>query len=61
VFVGDSENDAPMFGFFENSIGVANVRRFERRLASKPKYVTRTTSGTGFVELVEHLLRSASP
>ena len=60
AFIGDSENDAPMFAFFENSIGVANVRRFESRLASKPKYLTRGASGAGFVELVEHLLRSAS-
>jgi HAD superfamily hydrolase (TIGR01484 family) len=56
LFVGDSPNDAPMFGFFENSVGVANVRRFEGRLAAPPKYVTREASGAGFVELVQHLL-----
>jgi HAD superfamily hydrolase (TIGR01484 family) len=56
VFVGDSANDAPMFGFFENSVGVANVRRFEGHLAAPPKYVTREPSGDGFVELVRHLL-----
>src|SRR6185295_9832655 len=28
VYAGDSPNDAPMFDFFENSVGVANVRRF---------------------------------
>jgi HAD superfamily hydrolase (TIGR01484 family) len=56
VFVGDSANDAPMFGFFENSVGVANVRRFEGRLAASPKYVTRESSGAGFVELANHLL-----
>ena len=56
VFVGDSANDAPMFGFFEKSVGVANVHRFEGRLASPPKYTTRETSGAGFVELVRHLL-----
>jgi len=57
VFVGDSQNDAPMFGFFQNSVGVANVRRFEGRLAASPKYVTGAASGTGFVELAEHLLQ----
>jgi len=57
VFAGDSANDAPMFGFFENSVGVANVRRFEGRLAAAPKYVTREASGAGFIELVEHLLQ----
>jgi HAD superfamily hydrolase (TIGR01484 family) len=58
VFAGDSPNDAPMFAFFENSVGVANVRRFEGVLADKPKYVTRAASGAGFAELAGHLLRS---
>jgi HAD superfamily hydrolase (TIGR01484 family) len=57
VFVGDSPNDAPMFAFFRNSVGVANVRRFEPLLADAPKYVTRGASGAGFAELAEHLLR----
>ena len=56
VFAGDSPNDAPMFGFFANSVGVANVRRFEGLLAEKPKYVTAAPSGAGFAELAEHLL-----
>jgi hypothetical protein len=56
VFAGDSPNDAPMFGFFHNSVGVANVRRFEAQLPEKPKYVTRAESGAGFVELEAHLL-----
>jgi hypothetical protein len=46
-----------MFGFFRNSVGVANVRRFESLLAHAPKYVTRAASGAGFAELAEHLLR----
>ena len=57
VFVGDSPNDAPMFGFFDKSVGVANVRRFAARLAAAPKYLTARTSGSGFEELVYHLLR----
>lgn len=57
VFIGDSPNDAPMFGFFEKSVGVANVRRFESLLTDKPKYVTRAASGAGFAELAEHLLK----
>jgi HAD superfamily hydrolase (TIGR01484 family) len=56
VFAGDSPNDAPMFAFFQNSVGVANVRKFERFLSEKPKYVTRAASGAGFVELADHLL-----
>jgi hypothetical protein len=57
VFVGDSPNDAPMFGFFEKSVAVANVDRFRAQLAAAPKYVTQRTSGAGFEELVYHLLK----
>jgi HAD superfamily hydrolase (TIGR01484 family) len=56
VFAGDSPNDAPMFAFFDHSVGVANVRRFDKLLADKPKYVTRAASGAGFAELADHLL-----
>jgi HAD superfamily hydrolase (TIGR01484 family) len=57
VFVGDSPNDAPMFGFFANAVGVANVRRFAGRLAAAPAFVTRAEAGAGFAELVYHLLK----
>jgi HAD superfamily hydrolase (TIGR01484 family) len=60
LFVGDSPNDAPMFAYFENSVGVANVRRFEGRLKAEPKYVTRAAAGEGFGEVVGHLLRGWS-
>jgi len=59
AFAGDSPNDAPMFAYFENSIGVANVARFAGHLAAAPKYVTRAESGAGFAELVAHLLGDA--
>jgi len=57
AFVGDSPNDAPMFDFFDNSVGVANVRRFEALLSAKPKYVTEASSGDGFAEFAAHVLR----
>lgn len=56
AFTGDSPNDAPMFGFFRNSVGVANVRRYEALLAAKPAFITRGEAGTGFAELVTRLL-----
>lgn len=56
VFAGDSPNDAPMFAFFENSVGVANVRRFP---GLQPRFVTQAESGAGFVELADHLLAAA--
>jgi HAD superfamily hydrolase (TIGR01484 family) len=60
VFAGDSPNDAPMFAFFQNSVGVANVRKFEKLLAHKPRYLTRAAAGAGFAELAEHLLVAKS-
>jgi hypothetical protein len=56
AYAGDSPNDAPMFAFFENSIGVANVARFAGRLPAPPKYMTRAQAGAGFAEIVSHLL-----
>jgi HAD superfamily hydrolase (TIGR01484 family) len=56
VYVGDSPNDAPMFGFFPRSVGVANVRRFVGLLSTAPAYVTSASSGAGFAELVARLL-----
>jgi len=56
VYAGDSPNDAPMFAFFDKSVGVANVRRFAGQLAAEPKYVTRASAGAGFAELAAHLL-----
>ena len=56
VFVGDSANDAPMFAFFPNAVGVANVRAFLDRIATPPAYVTTAQAGAGFVELADFLL-----
>ena len=56
AFAGDSPNDAPMFAFFRNSVGVANVRRYEALLAAKPAFITHGEAGTGFAELVTRLL-----
>ena len=58
AFAGDSPNDEPMFGFFRNSVGVANVRRF--RLSQEPKYITREEAGRGFEELALHLSAQTS-
>jgi HAD superfamily hydrolase (TIGR01484 family) len=56
LFVGDSPNDAPMFGFFPNAVGVANVREFAASMDALPRYVTRAASGEGFAELAAFLL-----
>jgi HAD superfamily hydrolase (TIGR01484 family) len=56
AFAGDSPNDAPMFAWFDQSVGVANVARFAGSLEAEPKYVTRGFAGSGFAELAAHLL-----
>ncbi len=60
VFVGDSPNDQPMFGFFPNAVGVANLRNFEQQLEQKPAYVTERAAGSGFVELADWLIAGRS-
>jgi HAD superfamily hydrolase (TIGR01484 family) len=56
VFAGDSPNDAPMFAYFPNAVGVANIVPFLDRIATPPAYVTTKEAGAGFVELAEFLL-----
>ncbi len=56
VFAGDSPNDAPMFAFFPNAVGVANVRDFGPELAARPAWITPSRGGRGFAELAEALL-----
>jgi len=58
LFVGDSPNDAPMFAFFPNAVGVSNLRRFADEVEVLPRYVTRGRSGRGFAEVVRSVLRA---
>ncbi|MEO7953945.1 MAG: HAD-IIB family hydrolase [Polaromonas sp.] len=56
VYVGDSTNDQLMFEAFGNSVGVANVRRFEATLTHKPRYITEGERGAGFAEVAAAVL-----
>ena len=56
AFVGDSTNDQLMFEAFVNSIGVANVRRFESKLTHLPRYITGGERGAGFAEATQAVL-----
>lgn len=56
VYVGDSPNDARMFGHFAHSVGVANVARFLPALSQPPRYITPSERGAGFAEVVDALL-----
>mgnify|MGYP001230941005 CR=1 FL=1 len=56
IFAGDSPNDAPMFGYFPNSVGVANVIHFKGKMPHEPAWVTVKEGGFGFAEMVNGLL-----
>ncbi len=56
VFIGDSPNDGPMFGFFPNSCGVANIRDFADGGVVLPAYVADGHGGAGFVEIAQRIL-----
>ena len=56
VYVGDSTNDARMFGHFPHSVGVANVARFVDQLSQLPRYVTYSERGAGFCEAANAIL-----
>ncbi len=55
VYVGDALNDAPMFGGFPSSVGVANVRDLWDELAHKPSFVTDAREGAGFRQLAARI------
>jgi len=56
LFVGDSPNDAPLFAYFSNAVGVANVRDCMAAIETLPRFVTRARGGEGFVELTRRVL-----
>ncbi len=56
VYVGDSTNDARMFGHFPHSVGVANVARFLDALPHRPRYVTPGERGAGFAQVTDAVL-----
>jgi hydroxymethylpyrimidine pyrophosphatase-like HAD family hydrolase len=54
--VGDSTNDQVMFEHFSHSVGVANIRRFEKDLVHLPEYVALGDRGAGFAEMAALIL-----
>ena len=55
IFAGDSPNDQPMFAFFPNAVGVANVRTMADMMTSLPAWVTPSAGAAGFAELAAAL------
>lgn len=58
AYVGDSTNDQIMFEHFGNSVGVANIRRFEAELTHQPHYITPSERGAGFAEVARAILQA---
>ena len=56
VFAGDSPNDQPMFAFFPNAVGVANVLEMADLMADFPAWITSSAGAAGFAELAEALI-----
>lgn len=56
VYVGDALNDAPMFGGFPTSVGVANIKQWWDELDFKPQYITELPEGAGLRELIAHIM-----
>lgn len=55
-YLGDSENDTPMFRAFKHSIGMSTVRG--QPLSCYPTWVARGAGGKGFIEAVDAILAS---
>jgi HAD superfamily hydrolase (TIGR01484 family) len=55
VYVGDALNDAPMFGGFPRSVGVANVRAWWDQLPHRPAFVADAAEGAGLREVIAHV------
>ena len=56
VFAGDSPNDQPMFAFFPNAVGVANVLEMADLMTDFPAWITPSAGAAGFAELAEALI-----
>jgi hydroxymethylpyrimidine pyrophosphatase-like HAD family hydrolase len=53
IYVGDSPNDEPMFEYFDNAVGVANIQEFMGLISHPPRWVTAKPGGFGFAEQVD--------
>ncbi len=58
AFVGDSTNDQVMFEHFPQSVGVANLRRFEAQLTHLPRYIAGGERGAGFAQVAAAILQA---
>jgi hypothetical protein len=48
-----------MFEHFTHSVGVANIKRFEKELKYLPQYISKQERGAGFAEVARLLSLSS--
>jgi HAD superfamily hydrolase (TIGR01484 family) len=58
AYCGDSPNDAPMYAYFPNGIGVANIVPYVKIMPHLPAYVTKAEGGHGFAEFADMVIRA---
>ncbi len=57
VYIGDSPNDGPCFGFFKKSYAVSNIKPYLEKLKARPKVIAQYPGGKGFCEIAATLLQ----
>ncbi len=58
LYVGDSTNDAPMFGFFRHTVGVSTVTRYLSEIPVHRHRIAAGPGGAGFVEVADAVIRA---
>lgn len=58
LYSGDSTNDAPMFSFFEHTVGVSTVKACLDQIPRPPRWITQGPGGRGFVEAAQAVIAS---
>ncbi|WP_342726499.1 HAD-IIB family hydrolase [Bradyrhizobium sp. B097] len=58
LYIGDSTNDAPMFGYFRHTVGVSSIVRYLADIRTPPAWITEGPGGAGFVEMANALIAS---
>lgn len=58
LFCGDSPNDEPLFAYFPQSVGMANLTPFLNSMRFHPTFLSTKNEGDGFVEVAETLVPS---
>ncbi|MEN0613724.1 HAD-IIB family hydrolase [Klebsiella indica] len=58
LYSGDSTNDAPMFSFFEHTVGVSTVTDYLDQIPQPPQWITCGPGGAGFVEIADAIIAS---